>query len=409
MPVMESTLFWENTAMAKLTIITTGRWTKCGCRVPRVQANWIATEYANQYSPAAFYSLGSARPIPPRQTTSISAPRQWRSILARSTLPNGVTSFGGTGLAAGDLVVFDGLVIDTAPGTNDAWGAVELNQKTNNSYGLKLSQLGALARYTATLTNVCQLWTNSVAAGNFPVGAGAQATNRVRIELTATVAGSTTNMSWAVMIDQGLTGAFTTMLSSTSVTFTNDSIGLTFGSLSDPSLFEDYTIPTITTQPTNQTMTAGGNVTFTVAALGAAPLNYQWYFNGSTVSGATSTSYSLTNVLAANAGNFTVIITNYTGSVTSSVATLTVNKATGMVTLGSLRQTYNGSAEPATASTTPSGLTVNLTYNGSANAPTNAGSYVLVGTINDANYQGSATNTLVIAAVPVTVASGTDG
>ena len=37
-----------------------------------------------------------------------------------------------------------------------------------------------------------------------------------------------------------------------------------------------------------------------------------------------------------------------------------------------------------------------MTYNGSANAPTNAGSYTVIGTINDANYQGSATNTLVI-------------
>jgi hypothetical protein len=41
-------------------------------------------------------------------------------------------------------------------------------------------------------------------------------------------------------------------------------------------------------------------------------------------------------------------------------------------------------------------LVVNITYNGSANAPTNAGSYTVIGTINDANYQGSATNTLVI-------------
>ena len=48
------------------------------------------------------------------------------------------------------------------------------------------------------------------------------------------------------------------------------------------------------------------------------------------------------------------------------------------------------------ATTTPSSLTVNITYNGSANAPTNAGSYTVIGTINDANYQGSATNMLVI-------------
>jgi hypothetical protein len=68
----------------------------------------------------------------------------------------------------------------------------------------------------------------------------------------------------------------------------------------------------------------------------------------------------------------------------------------GTVTLGNLSQTYNGTAKSVTATTTPSGLTVNLTYSGSANAPTNAGSYTVIGTITDANYQGSATNTLVI-------------
>jgi hypothetical protein len=98
-----------------------------------------------------------------------------------------------------------------------------------------------------------------------------------------------------------------------------------------------------------------------------------------------------------NAGSYTVIGTindvNYQGSATN---TLVISKGTGTVTLGSLSQTYNGTAKSATATTTPSGLTVNLTYGGSANAPTNAGSYTVIGTITDANYQGSATNTLVI-------------
>jgi hypothetical protein len=61
-----------------------------------------------------------------------------------------------------------------------------------------------------------------------------------------------------------------------------------------------------------------------------------------------------------------------------------------------LSQAYDGTAKNATAATTPNGLAVNLTYNGSAAAPTNAGSYTVVGTVADANYAGSATNTLVI-------------
>jgi hypothetical protein len=99
-----------------------------------------------------------------------------------------------------------------------------------------------------------------------------------------------------------------------------------------------------------------------------------------------------------NAGSYTVIGTinnaNYAGSATNM---LVITKAGATVTLGNWNQTYNGSAEAVTASTTPTGLTVDLTYNGLANAPTNAGSYTVIGTINDANYTGSATNTLVIA------------
>src|SRR5207249_3811297 len=49
-----------------------------------------------------------------------------------------------------------------------------------------------------------------------------------------------------------------------------------------------------------------------------------------------------------------------------------------------------------TATTNPAGLSVSFTYNGSQTPPTNAGSYTVVGTINDANYQGSATGTLTI-------------
>jgi alpha-tubulin suppressor-like RCC1 family protein len=67
------------------------------------------------------------------------------------------------------------------------------------------------------------------------------------------------------------------------------------------------------------------------------------------------------------------------------------------VTLGNLHQTYTGMAISVTASTTPPGLMVVVTYNGSPFAPTNVGSYTVVGTISDPFYVGSATNTLVIA------------
>ncbi|MGZ5508842.1 MAG: MBG domain-containing protein, partial [Limisphaerales bacterium] len=83
----------------------------------------------------------------------------------------------------------------------------------------------------------------------------------------------------------------------------------------------------------------------------------------------------------------------------------TINKATATITLGSLSQTYDGTAKSATATTNPAGLKVTITYsqNGTPVAsPTNAGSYDITATINDSNYQGSATGTLVISkATPV--------
>ena len=60
--------------------------------------------------------------------------------------------------------------------------------------------------------------------------------------------------------------------------------------------------------------------------------------------------------------------------VNTSTNTLTVTNAVAAVALNHLNQTYDGTAKSASATTTPAGLTVNFTYNGSATAPTNAGS-----------------------------------
>ena len=85
---------------------------------------------------------------------------------------------------------------------------------------------------------------------------------------------------------------------------------------------------------------------------------------------------------------------NYTTA--SASTTITVNQATASVTLGNLSQIYNDSPRSATVATNPVGLATTLTYNGGLSAPVNAGSYAVVATINDANYVGSATGTLVV-------------
>ena len=81
--------------------------------------------------------------------------------------------------------------------------------------------------------------------------------------------------------------------------------------------------PSIITQPTSQTVSDGSNAVFTVTAVGTAPLSWQWRFNGNNVAGATASNYTIADVQAGNAGNYTVVVTNAYGSVTSSVAILT--------------------------------------------------------------------------------------
>jgi len=103
-------------------------------------------------------------------------------------------------------------------------------------------------------------------------------------------------------------------------------------------------------------------------------------------------------------------VANIFGGYTAQSLVVGSMQESATVALGNLNQLYTGSAINATASTTPPGLTVNLTYNGSALAPTNAGSCTVIGTISDPNYYGSATNTLVIGLPPQSfTASNTSG
>jgi hypothetical protein len=81
---------------------------------------------------------------------------------------------------------------------------------------------------------------------------------------------------------------------------------------------------TIVTQPANQTVNVGAAATFWVAASGDPTPVLQWAFNGSPISGATGSSYTVYNVNTNEAGNYSCTASNYAGSATSSNATLQV-------------------------------------------------------------------------------------
>src|SRR5262245_39628100 len=83
--------------------------------------------------------------------------------------------------------------------------------------------------------------------------------------------------------------------------------------------------PSITQQPTNQTVTQGQTATFTVTASGSATLTYQWQRNQANINGATSSTYTTAATTSADDGaKFRCVVTNGFGNATSNEVTLTV-------------------------------------------------------------------------------------
>src|SRR5207302_816748 len=114
--------------------------------------------------------------------------------------------------------------------------------------------------------------------------------------------------------------AFAVVVTNTAGTVTSSTATLTVSAAA--------VAPTITTQPANQTVTAGQTATFTVVAGGTAPLSYQWQRNSVNIAGATAASYTTPVTATTDSGStFAVVVTNTAGTVTSSTATLTVNAA----------------------------------------------------------------------------------
>ncbi len=98
-------------------------------------------------------------------------------------------------------------------------------------------------------------------------------------------------------------------------------------------------------------------------------------------------------------GVFEVAITaaNNTGAGTATLS-IEIAKATATVALGNVHQLYDGLPKLVSAATNPAGLTVALTYNGGEAPPIYPGEYAVVATVNDANFSGSASGTLVVGA-----------
>ena len=182
--------------------------------------------------------------------------------------------------------------------------------------------------------------------------------------------------------------------------------------------------PFFVLQPQGQSVLCGDPATLQATAHGPAPLSYQWQFAGTNLSGATKPVLALTNVTEDDSGEYTVVATNYNGSVTSQVAVLTVVGQPPLITsplTASGKQgtpfsyTITGLLNPTlfSASGLPDGLNVNMTNGVIQGTPLESGIFGV--TLGTANQCDSAQTNLVLtiaSSVPVITsalkASGTE-
>ncbi|MGA3010127.1 MAG: fibronectin type III domain-containing protein [Terracidiphilus sp.] len=135
--------------------------------------------------------------------------------------------------------------------------------------------------------------------------------------------------------------------------------------------------PAIQTQPQSTTSSVGQTATFSVIASGTPAPTYQWYGNGTAISGATNASYTTPTLAATDNGDtFYVVVTNSVNSVTSTKATLTVTASTQCTT--------SPAAPTGLTATASSSSAIGLSWTADA-APANC-------SITSYNVYGSTTN-----------------
>jgi uncharacterized protein (TIGR02145 family)/uncharacterized repeat protein (TIGR02543 family) len=242
-------------------------------------------------------------------------------------------------VCAGGTATFS--VTATASGTlSYQWknGTTAISGATASSYTKSGLATGDAGSYSCDVTsNTCTITSNAAvltvnalpSISAQPVSQTACAGGSVTFSVTATGSGTlgyqwkngTTAISGATAssysksgLATGDAGNYTCDVTSNTCTITSNAAALTVN-----------TAPTISAQPAAQTVCVGGSVTFSVTAAGSGTLSYQWKKAGTTISGATGSSYTKSGLVTGDAGNFTCDITSNTCTITSNAAALTVS------------------------------------------------------------------------------------
>ncbi len=227
-------------------------------------------------------------------------------------------NYGGTGWYVDGVSIQDGYYAcctDTADlAVSQSISPIPLIAGQNLGYSITVTNAGPNLASSATVTDALPAGFAFVSASPGCVyDAGT-----VVCSIDTLPAGGTTSITITVMPTTG--GSFTNAVSVASVT-PDPNPGDNTSVLSN-TLDSDAPV-VLAVQPSRAAVVPGSLVSFQVLALGAAPLSYQWFFNGTNLmAGATNDTLTLSGVQPDQAGTYTVVVTNDVGPAASGMATL---------------------------------------------------------------------------------------
>ena len=271
------------------------------------------------------------------------------ATLAVSTVPVMTTQPQSQTVNAGASVTFT-TAATGSPAYQWQFNGAAVSGATNASYTIAGVQASNAGGYTVVASNTAGSVTSSAATLTVdtvpaiitqPQSQTANAGSNVTIGVVAVgtpapafqwyfngqpIAGATSTFYAIIGAQASNAGTYTVFVSNAAGSVTSGAAALAVNTGSGS--------PAITTQPATQTVNAGASATLSVTAPGAT--GYQWQFNGVVIPGATNSTLTVSNVGTTQRGNYTVVVSNSSGSVTSSPAVMTVAVSSHLYNISTL-------------------------------------------------------------------------
>ena len=241
---------------------------------------------------------------------------------------------------------------------------IEIRSYSGGSYPGTLTQVLALGKYNSVGANTGEIYDNtkyqlrvlypSATYGWMNCG-GTRGAGWHKFSIERRADGTTLDFAVDDVLARTITGVtaadWNTVMIGTS---SSGNFGIT--AYFDDIVVEYFDPPLITVEPIGQSTTAGGSVTFSVTAV-QNPQTYQWRLNGENIPGATTSSLTVNNAQATDAGSYTVAVANGVGPTISAAAVLEVTPPIVLTVagIGASNKTYDGNTT-ATLTGTPGTL-----------------------------------------------------